>query len=639
VFPQPGHETDNMLKPQNASLNSEGIVLKISDEAALACGIPPMDMVGYPLIKHLIPEHRTRFTCELEAIVDGLEQHGRVHCVMMGADHIGRRLVIQMNQGRDRLIDLFFSTYKQAEPHRNLSHLSFLHAGRLLPVARRILAISRRASSKDELISDGLKVLAEATSAEAGAALDWENIRGEDPIVTIGNFNTSHLDGIYRAAIMARLTRGDVVVKETSLDGSDSGACLLMLPLLASTSPIGVLVLQIDRDTELVPEEQQSLIILGEIMGLGAKAISTVPRRPRAQIQAGGDLEATSALGRLSAGLSHGINNAATVLRSTIEQFLSQGEGMAHISEVAIRDSMTALDAIQDLTTALRAFSPEETSLFEKADLLRILDTVDRSVSFYAKRGINIEFERPEEEVPLVRVRSHQLTRVLFLIFVELFEASVESGIELGVRVFLKRSGGYLKLTTVVSAGPFGLPTVLLSQLEKGGALASQVSEAGGTLSHNVDHQGNLAMTISLMEAAGIAGTKTPSSIAASPHRRGTILIADEEVAVIRSLRRVLDQYYDIFAARSGEEALEVLRSNPHIEVVLYDVSMPRLGGIEFYNAVKSTNEPYADRIIFVKAGSYDTDVTEFLARIKNPVVDKPFDIPDLNDLVASMLM
>jgi hypothetical protein len=289
-----------------------------------------------------------------------------------------------MKQGREGLVELVFSAYQHPDGYRVTSNFSFLHAGRLLPVARRILAISRRATSKEELVADGLKVLSEATSAEAGAALDWENIRGDDPIITIGDFDRGHLEGIYRAAIMARLTRGDVVVKETSLDGSDSGACLLMLPLLASTSPIGVLVLQVNRNTELVPEEQQSLVILGEILGLGLKAIGTMPRRARAQIPIGGDLEATSALGRLSAGLSHGINNAATVLRNNIEQFLIQGEGSAYISEVAIRDSMTALDAIQDLTTALRAFSPEETGLFEETDLLRILETVDRSVSFYA---------------------------------------------------------------------------------------------------------------------------------------------------------------------------------------------------------------------------------------------------------------
>ena len=629
-----------MQKARTASLNHDGTIMTISDEAALLCGIPPVDLLGQPLEKHLIPEHRIRFACELEAIIEGAEQHGRVHCVVMGADHIGRRLVVHMNQGRSGLVDLGFSKYYHPEEFKKPSHLSFLHAGRLLPVARRILAISRRATSKEEIISEGLKILAEATSAEAGAALDWENIRGEGPMITIGDFDREHLEGIYRAAIMARLTRGDVVVKETSLDGRDSGACLLMLPLLASTSPVGVILLQIARETELVPEEQQSLIILGEIIGLGLKSITTMPRRVRSQEQTGGDLEAMGALGRLSAGLSHGINNAATILRNNIEQFLLQGDGMTQISDVAIRDSMTALDAIQDLTTALQAFSPEESNVMEETDLLRILDTVDRSVGFYARRGIHINIERPELEVPLIRVRGHQLTRVLFLILVELFEASVESGIELGVRIFIQQGKQQLHLTIVVSAGPFGLPTLLLSQLEKGGALAQQVSEAGGTLSHGVDHEGNLSMTISLRVALGTTGTKTPSSIAAAPHhRRGTLLIADEDVAVIRSLRRVLDQFYDIFAARSGDEALEMLRSNPHIEVVLYDISMPRLSGIQFFKKVKSKNPSFAERIIFVKAGSIEPDSTDFLARIKNPVVDKPFDLPQLNDLIGSMMV
>jgi CheY-like chemotaxis protein len=429
-----------------------------------------------------------------------------------------------------------------------------------------------------------------------------------------------------------------VVLKETSLDGSDSGACLLILPLVTGASPIGVILLQIARNTELIPEEQQSLVILGEILGLGVKAITAAPRHSRTRRRPEGDKEASSALGRLSAGFSHEINNATTILRNNIEQILLRGDAMSLVSESAIKDSLVALDTMQDLTQALKVFGPEETSLFEEVDLLRILDTLGRSVRFYAKRGINIIFERPENEIPLVRARSHHLTRVLFLIFVELFETSQESGIELSVHISLKRERGSVHLAIVVTAGPFSLPTVLLSQLGQGGTLAGQVSDAGGDLSHLVDHQGNLTITISLKESSGHAVPRA-SSIAASPHRRGTILIADDEVAVIRSLRRVLDQYYDIFAARSGDEALEILRTNPQIEVVLYDVAMPRMGGIEFYDEMLRQGMSQAHRVVFVKAGSYDPEVMAFLAETSNPIVDKPFDIPSLNDLIASLLM
>ena len=633
-----------MQRTPFATVKPDGAIAQINYEAAVLLGIPADSLLEKPLTEHLIEAHRIRFECELAAIVDGAEKHGRVHCVAVGADGIGRKVVFQLTPGRDGMVDAIISPYQLPDTYRGPSSLALYDSGRILPVARRILGIARRAMDKEELIFDGLKVLAEAVAAEAGAALEWENLRGEAPILTIGEFDRTHLQGIYRAAIMARLTRGDVVVKETSLDGSDAGACLLILPLLTVTAPIGVIVLQIARDAELVPEEQQSLIILGEILGLGLKALTGSPRLRRARPKPEGEREAGAALGRLSAGFSHEINNATTILRNNLEQLLLRGDVLNFITESSVKDSFLALDTMQDLTQALKVFGPEETVAFEQVNLLRILDTVSRSVRFYAKRGINIFFERPENEIPLVRARSHHLTRVFFLIFVELFDASQESGIELGVEISLQTETPTVYLSLVVTAGPFSLPTVLLSQLEKGGTLAGQVADAGGVLIHEVDHQGNLSMTIALQESKGHGASRTASSIAAppfapAPHRRGTILIADDEVAVIRSLRRVLDRYYDIFAARSGEEALDILRANPQIEVVLYDVAMPRMDGIEFYKEASRQGLQQAERIVFVKAGSYDPEVMNFLAQTDNPVVDKPFDIPVLNDVIASMLI
>ncbi len=629
-----------MNKNLYGQLKADGTISHISSAAALLCGIPSDSLVGHALTEFVIPEHRTRYDCEVDAILNGVEQHGRVSIVVTGADGIGRRLIIQMTKGTDSAVDLFFSAYVIPDSFKSAPRLLLLRTGRLLPVARRLLSTSRRAATKEELLESGLKVLKEATKAKAGAAIEWGNLRTETPRITVGDFNASYLKGIYRAAIMARLTRGDVVVKDSSIDGNDTGSCLLILPLLSTQSPLGIIVLDIDRESELVPEEQQSLVILGEIIGLGLKALTTMGRPSRPFQKQGGDMEATDALGRLSAGFVHEINNAATVLRNNIEQLLLRGENhsLGTVTKGAIRDSRHALDAVQELTVALKAFAPEETSLFEKVDLLRIMEMVNRAVRFYAKRGIHLTLERPEMEIPLVRARSHHLIRVLFLVFAELFEASLEAGIEFELSISFKRKENTVALTIAVITGPFSLPTVLLGQLEKGGALAQQVTEAGGRLSHTVDHKGNLFMNISLPEAAAQSQSRPSNMTPVSPYRRGTILIVDDEVAVIRSLRRVLDQYHDILAARSGEEALDIIKANSQIEAILYDVSMPRLGGVEFYDEVKRQSPNYLNRIIFVKAGSYDHEMTEFLATTTNVVIDKPFDLPMLNDVLASML-
>ncbi|MCP4603584.1 MAG: response regulator [Proteobacteria bacterium] len=619
-------------------VDADGIVLQLNQEAVRLLGIPRDDLEGQSLVERVIAEHRIRFSSEIEALIDGTERHGRVNCTVIGLDGIGRRVTMRMNHTDDNSVYAILSLYQGPESTRKAPGSLLIDSGRLLQVAQRISAISRQASNKEDLLSAGLEILAEVTSARAGAALEWRELQGGDSIITVGPFDSQYLRGVFRPAILARLTRGDVVVKEATLDGNESDISLIIVPLLSSTAPVGIIVLLIKGYSVLVPEEQQSLVILGEIIGLGIKSLSGNSQRSRNAPLHRGDTEASIALGRLSAGLAHEINNAATVLRNNFEQLMLRGDEYGHgaIADSAIKDSMNALTVICDLNDALRAFAPEETHLLEEIDLLRVLDMVVRSVRFYAKRGMNVTLDRPSDDIPLVLVRSHYLIRSLFLVFVELVEASLDSGIDLHVNLALKAEDDLVTFTLTVTAGPFSLPTVLLAQLEKGGALTRHVGRAGGELSHAVDHNGNLSMSITLPKVKD--PSKSIPSRSTMPPRRGTILIVDDEVAVIRSLRRLLERNHDVLGSRTGEEALDALKSNPGIEIVLYDVSMPRLGGPEFFEELKRLHLPVSDRVVFVTGGVTDAEMSRFLAETPNPVIEKPFDLSLLNDLLASML-
>ncbi len=627
-----------MTEQPTMRLNAEGAVTEASNAAALLSGIPGDELKGCLLTKHIIPEHRIRFTCELEAIVEGSQRHGRIHCTVIGLDGIGRRLTLVMNQTTEEQIHVALLPYQHPESSLKAPGSSLLDPGRFLSVARRISGISRKAQKSEELLSGGLEVLVEVTSAASGAAFEWGERQKEKPLITIGPFNEYYLRGVFRPAILARLTRGDVVVKESSPGSEDSDTCLIIVPLLSSTALVGLILLSIGGHSVLVPEEQQTLSILGEMMGLGIKTLSTATRQEQGLAPHKGDIEAGVALGRLSSGLAHEINNAVTVLRGNLEQIMLRGDGHGQgvLESSAVKDSMKALDVICDLNDALRAFAPEETPLLEESDLLRILDMVVRSVRFYSKRGMNVTLDRPEEQIPHVKVRSHYLLRSLFLIFVELIESALESDVDPNIHFKLNAENDLVTLLITVTAGPIRLPTVLLTQLEKGGTLAIHVTQAGGRLAHNLDHKGDLMISITLPEAK--APDKQESLSSVPPSRRGTILIVDDEGAVIRSLRRILQIDHDVLAASSGEEALKIIQSNREIDIILYDISIPRLGAPEFSEALKRIHYQSSERVVFVSGGSTDADTSLFLQETPNHVIEKPFDLPELNELIATML-
>lgn len=96
-------------------------------------------------------------------------------------------------------------------------------------------------------------------------------------------------------------------------------------------------------------------------------------------------------------------------------------------------------------------------------------------------------------------------------------------------------------------------------------------------------------------------------------HGQGTLLIVDDEENILRALMRVFRREgYRILTAASGEAALAMLREHP-VHVILSDMRMPHMNGVEFLNKVKET---YPDTIRIVLSGYTDLDsVTEAINR------------------------
>lgn len=67
-----------------------------------------------------------------------------------------------------------------------------------------------------------------------------------------------------------------------------------------------------------------------------------------------------------------------------------------------------------------------------------------------------------------------------------------------------------------------------------------------------------------------------------------TVLVVDDEVAFVRALSRRLDRRgFAVSTATSGLEALERLQQRKDIQVVLLDVKMPGMNGLDALRAIK----------------------------------------------------
>lgn len=112
------------------------------------------------------------------------------------------------------------------------------------------------------------------------------------------------------------------------------------------------------------------------------------------------------------------------------------------------------------------------------------------------------------------------------------------------------------------------------------------------------------------------------SSERPDPPRR--ILVVDDEVDLASSCQRLLQgKGYDTSIAASGEEALEQIEQSDNIELVLTDLKMPGMGGMELLRTLRSDHP----EILVVMMTAYSTveDAVEAMALGAVNFVPKPF--------------
>lgn len=86
---------------------------------------------------------------------------------------------------------------------------------------------------------------------------------------------------------------------------------------------------------------------------------------------------------------------------------------------------------------------------------------------------------------------------------------------------------------------------------------------------------------------------------------RERVLLVDDDVMLLRSLGRSLDEEFDFELAESGAIALEKLECRGPFKVVVSDLKMPRMNGIEL---IKKIKEQYPQIVCIILTGNQDED-------------------------------
>jgi two-component system KDP operon response regulator KdpE len=115
----------------------------------------------------------------------------------------------------------------------------------------------------------------------------------------------------------------------------------------------------------------------------------------------------------------------------------------------------------------------------------------------------------------------------------------------------------------------------------------------------------------------------------------GRILVVDDEPQIRRVLRVSLTaQGYEVFDAKTGEEALDSIRAQ-RFDLLLLDVNMPGMGGLETCREIRKTSEV---AIIMLTVRNSEADKVASLDAGADDYITKPFGTPELMARIRAAL-
>lgn len=134
------------------------------------------------------------------------------------------------------------------------------------------------------------------------------------------------------------------------------------------------------------------------------------------------------------------------------------------------------------------------------------------------------------------------------------------------------------------------------------------------------------------------ASTAPPPPITRPPGQpRGRILLVDDEVSVAESLGYAIREHHDVDIATSAAAARAILTERAAaFDVVLCDLVMPGESGMDLYDQIARDQPALCERFVFMTGGVFLPRAEEFLARVDNPHIEKPFDLESLARLIEA---
>jgi PAS domain S-box-containing protein len=141
-----------------------------------------------------------------------------------------------------------------------------------------------------------------------------------------------------------------------------------------------------------------------------------------------------------------------------------------------------------------------------------------------------------------------------------------------------------------------------------------------------------------LLPPSGRPATSTPASSPPTASAHARILVIDDEPLVAEAIQSMLAAVHDVVTHTNPREALVRLVRGERFDLILCDLIMPEMSGMELYQRLLHQAPDAVDSIVLMTGGAATPQARQFLDRVPNPRIQKPFGQKALREMISSLL-